>query len=89
MQTPTKEQAEGYDVLIWLDDDGDIMLRAYTEQGEDFLVNYCEDYSRGDLVELSDIHPEEFAVEIPTAVMAGFLNSEDGVIYTLPKPVKH
>jgi hypothetical protein len=37
MRPPSKKEAMGYDIMVWVDRDGDIVSRAYTRSGHDAL----------------------------------------------------
>lgn len=56
---PSKRKARGYDVLVWIDQDGDIVTSAYTLRGEQGLKKMEKTYSLGDIMEIF-IYPDEF-----------------------------
>lgn len=57
---PSKAKARGYDVLVWIDQDGDIVSSAYTRKGVEALRKMVPAYLDGDIMEIL-IHPEEFS----------------------------
>ena len=70
MKLPTKKQAEGYDVLIWIDEDGDVVSRAYTSRGEQLLKTMDQRYVLGDVLEIIT-HPETFKKHVPPTIRVG------------------
>lgn len=70
MKLPTERQAKGYDVLVWIDEEGDVVCRAYTDEGTDFLRGMDNRYVRGDVLEIIS-HPDEFKKHIPPKLKVG------------------
>ena len=62
--------AVGYDVLIWIDEDGDIVCKAYTPEGDQFLLKLWPTYQKGDIMEIVS-SPEEFFAAVPPDLNVG------------------
>lgn len=73
MKLPSKKQAEGYDILIWIDEEGDVVSRAYTDQGTKFLQAMDKRYVQGDILEIIS-HPEEFKKHLPPMLKVGSIS---------------
>ncbi len=70
MKLPTKRQSKGYDCIVWIDEDGDVVCQAYTEKGTKFLQQMDKRYNLGDVLEIIT-HPEEFKKHIPPMLKVG------------------
>lgn len=84
MRPPSKTEAEGYDIVVWVDKDGDIVARAFSKPGHSALRAFVNRYRPGDLVQIY-CSPEEFEDELPQGIRAGALNSATGKIGPLTK----
>lgn len=73
MKLPSKNQAKGYDILIWIDEEGDVVCRSYTENGTKFLQAMDKRYLQGDVLEIIS-HPEEFKKHIPPMLKVGSIS---------------
>lgn len=73
MKLPTKRQSRGYDCLIWIDEDGDVVTCAYTEAGTKFLQQMDKRYRMGDVLEIVS-HPEEFKKHVPPVLRVGSIS---------------
>lgn len=73
MKLPTSKQAKGYDVLIWIDEEGDVVCRSYTEGGTKFLQTMDKRYLQGDVLEIVS-HPEVFKKHIPPMLKVGSIS---------------
>lgn len=70
MKLPSEKQAKGYDILIWIDEEGDVVCQAYTESGTKFLQTMDQRYILGDVLEIVT-HPEVFKKHIPPMLRVG------------------
>jgi hypothetical protein len=70
---PSRSLAKGYDLLIWVDEEGDVVCFAYTKQGQEFLKQAHEDYKKGDVIEIL-AHPSDFRKLLPPGIRVGLLN---------------
>lgn len=77
-----EDLAAGYDALVWIDQDGDVVCCAYTEGGARFLRSVLPGYRRGDIMQILS-HPDEFTAAIPKKIIIGKVNPDDGKVYTL------
>jgi len=74
MRPPSKSEATGYDVIVWVDEDGDIVARGFSRQGHSALRAFVNKYHAGDIVQIY-CTPEAFMDELPTDLAVGVLNS--------------
>jgi ribosomal protein L21E len=65
----------GYDIMVWVDRDGDIVSRAYTRSGHDALRSIVNTYEKGDIVQIH-YSPPEFVADMPKGLVIGLLTSE-------------
>ena len=73
MQAPTKQKAKGYDIVVWIDDDGDIVTKSYTHAGTLTLKAMVPDYEHGYVAQIH-CDPKEFMAEVPHLVTVGMLD---------------
>lgn len=69
-----------YDVIIWIDEDGDIVCRGITRRGEEFLQTLYEPYKMFDILEILS-HPEEFQAMVPSDVRVGTVHPESKKVF--------
>lgn len=74
MLPPSKKEAEGYDVVVWVDNDGDIVARGFTHLGHKQLKGFVNSYHPGDIVQIY-CEPDEFIAEFSPETTVGMLNS--------------
>lgn len=73
MRPPSKKEVQGYDIVVWIDSDGDVVTRAFTPVGHTTLRKFVNQYTPGDIVQIySD--PKEFTSQIPSTVVVGMLS---------------
>lgn len=75
----------GYDVLVWVDDEGDVVCCGYTRKGQNFLRTLNRDYNNGDIMELVG-HPRAFKAQIPNNIQVGLLMRPSGKIKPMDGP---
>ena len=75
MVSKQPEEGEGYDIVVWADEDGDIVCSGYTERGDKALKKLCGEYSSGTVMEIL-IPPTEFFRSMPKKLKLGLLNPE-------------
>lgn len=76
-----------YDVIVWLDSDHDTLCCAFTPDGEGFMSNLFDDYSKGDVC-MVKIPPTDFLLKVPNDVRVGFYNLETGLFFRpTPNPL--
>lgn len=75
MKTPTMKQAKGYDCVVWIDEEGDVVCQAYTPDGTKFLKDIDARYNHGDVLEIV-MHPEEFKQHVPPSLKLGALTGK-------------
>lgn len=73
MKLPTARQSRGYDILVWIDEDEDVVAQAYTEEGATFLKSMDGRYNRGDVLEIIS-HPDEFKRHVPPRLKIGSIS---------------
>lgn len=75
MRPPSKKEASGYDIMVWVDHEGSIVTRAFTKQGHSALRAFVNQYTDGDIVEIY-ISPSDFEAELPPDVSVGMLTGK-------------
>ena len=85
MRPPGKSEAIGYDIVVWVDEDGDIVARGFSPLGHKTLRGFVNKYRPGDIVQIY-CSPEEFEADIPDGVHVGTLNSTTGKIDSMKAP---
>lgn len=73
MKSKRPERMKGYDVLVWIDGDGDVVCSGYTAGGNEFLRTICPQYKTGQVLEIIS-PPEEFRKHIPPKVKVGLVS---------------
>jgi hypothetical protein len=73
VQPPSKAESKGFDIVIWVDNDGDIVCRALTDLGHESIRKLVNDYQRGDIVQIYT-SPEDFQAEMPDNLAIGMLS---------------
>lgn len=73
------------DLLIFIDEDGDVMCRAYTREGEDFLRSLHEGYERPGALEIL-VHPEEFQSHVVPGLRVGIMHPGTKIITLMTPP---
>jgi hypothetical protein len=76
---PSRAQAKGYDLVVWIDDDGDIVTRGFTERGLNFLKTILPQVRFEDIVMIT-AGPDEFAQAVGEYLKVGYKNPESGLI---------
>lgn len=72
MRTPSAREAENYDIVVWVDEEGDIVARGFSDTGHTALRRYVNEYQRGDIVQIY-VPPKEFEADMPTDLTVGLL----------------
>lgn len=85
---PTLEDANGYDLLVWMDEEGNVLTKSYSLMGEVILRSMTEDYSSGDVLEIL-IHPDEFTKDIPPTARVGYVDPRTARIRRMGKKPLH
>lgn len=73
MNLPTTKQSRGYDILVWIDEDGDVVSQSYTESGTVFLKSMDSRYLQGDVLQIIS-HPDEFKTHVPPKLKIGSIS---------------
>lgn len=72
MQPPSKRQAAGFDIVVWVDKEGDVVCRAFTDPGHKAIRQLVDEYHKGDIVQIYN-SPDEFQAEMPDDLAIGML----------------
>jgi hypothetical protein len=88
LDTPTPEQAAGYDVVVWMDDDEIFVIKPYTITGEAFVVHLFGEVAHENGMELT-IEPEDFVERVPKDLKVGFANPLKNLIFPMTRPLLH
>lgn len=88
MRPPSKAEAEGFDIVVWSDKDGDIVCRAFTPAGDRALRAFVNKYHRGDIVQIY-MPPEQFEAELPEGIHVGLLNPRRKKVVAMTKSSLH
>jgi hypothetical protein len=79
MRTPSKRAAKGFDVVVWVDGDGDIVAKGFSDAGHDALRQYVSDYRKGDIVEIY-VDPDQFTKDVGENILVGALDGQGKVV---------
>lgn len=79
---------EGYDILIWIDKDGDVVAAAYSASAHGFFKAMDPGYTYGDIVELV-ASPDDFLKEVPDSLRVGGLHPETNFVSEMKKNSLH
>lgn len=85
---PTLEQANGFDLLIWMGDGGDILTKSYTLMGEAILKGMFDEYTTGDVLEIL-VTPDEFSKEMPPTARVGYVDPRTNKVHKMEKKGLH
>lgn len=77
-----------YDVLVWIDDDGDVVCQSYSPEGRTFLRSMFPGYESHQVLEIL-CTPEEFTKHIPPDVLVGRVMYPTKKIVPLGRPMVH
>lgn len=80
--------AKGYDILVWMDTDGDVVCTSYTKRGNVFLKSIGGKYRAGSIMEIMG-EPKEFQELIPPDVRVGLLSPETNKVARMAKNSLH
>lgn len=82
MGKPTSEQALGYDLVLWVDSDGDVIATPYTDAGQGFLKRIFPEWKpEMSMIILST--PKRFFRVVPKELTIGLMSMhKQGVIST-------
>lgn len=84
VQQPPLELAAGYDILIWVGEEGEILTQAYSLMGDVVLHSMFDDYSSGDTLEIL-VSPEDFSEDIPPTARVGYVDPTTNKVHTMRK----
>lgn len=62
--------ASGYDVVVWKDEDDDVVCCAYTKEGARWLRTMYPKYRKGQILQII-ASPEQFSRRIPHDILVG------------------
>lgn len=88
MRPPSKKEAAGFDIVVWSDDEGDVVARAFTPAGDRALKAFVNKYEKGAIV-IIYCHPEEFQQEIPKGTIVGLLSPRAKKVVPMSKNPLH
>lgn len=77
-----------YDILVWIDDDGDVVCSNLTERGYGFLRTLTTDFEDGQVLQIM-CTPEEFANQVPDNVLVGMRMHPSGKVVPMEHPLLH
>lgn len=82
MAIPTLDQSRGYDIVIWVDDDGRVIAKAFTILGEVSFHGLLPDYQMGQEIMIDSVaQPEEFFGQMPKGIRIGMVNPATGGVW--------
>lgn len=82
MTQPTADQSKGYDIVIWADDEGNIVAKSYTILGEVAFHGLLPDHRMGQLVIMDELtQPDDFFRQMPPGIRIGAMNPITGNIH--------
>lgn len=77
-----------YDVLVWIDEDGDVVCDSRTREGTEFLCTIHPSYEMGQILQIM-CTPEEFANHLPSGILVGLKRHPSGNIVPMAHPLLH
>lgn len=77
-----------YDVLVWIDDDGDVVCNSLSAEGLAFLRSLDPSYEEHQILQIM-CRPDEFANLVPNNVLVGMRRSPSGKIVPMEHPRLH
>lgn len=81
MQAPCPKKVKGYDIVIWLDEDGDAVVTPYTPEGITFIRFLFPMWDTFDRVFIIG-SPENFFRQVPNSLCVGTINPHDPEMIT-------
>ena len=88
MKPPSKDECNGFDLVVWKDDDGEIVCRAFTLTGHKALKQFVNKYRKGDLVVIY-CDPKQFEEELEKDVIVGLLHPKSKKVVPMSKAHLH
>lgn len=88
VQPPTLEDAKGYDLIVWLNEDGEVLTKSYSLMGEVILRGMTPNYEPGDVLEIL-VHPDEFNRDIPPSARVGYVDPHTNRLRRIDKGLFH
>jgi ribosomal protein L21E len=88
MPLPPAELANGYDLLVWMDSDGEVLTRSYTPLGEVVLKAMLKGYKPGDVLEIL-VSPDEFHQDVPPQTRVGYVDPRTNKVYAMKRQHLH
>ncbi len=70
-----ERRAAGYDIVVWIDEDGDAVCGAFTRAGEQWLQTIVGTYRKGDIMIIHS-PPNVFEASIPEHLRVGYENPD-------------
>jgi hypothetical protein len=84
---PNIRKARGYDVVVWVDGDGDIVATSYSVRGVHAMLRIVPSYVQGDIVEIL-MHPDKFT-EIMHDMKVGYMRLDRKIVQMGEKSPLH
>lgn len=81
--------AKGYDVLIWVDDDNDLVCAGFTEHGIQQLREAVGGHYDDESSVVICVHPQEFAAIFDKETKIGIVNHDRSAVTEMSKKALH
>lgn len=88
VQQPAPERVGGYDIVLWIDEDGDTIITPYTEAGRRFIRQLFPTWDPAARTVIIG-RPEVFFNTVPEGLAVGAVNPETEMITTVIKKPLH
>jgi hypothetical protein len=83
MAKPTKKAAKGFDLVLWVDPEGDVIASPYTKSGEEFIKSISPEWKPGvQMVVMST--PKRFFNLVPSHLTVG-MRQPQGIATAITK----
>lgn len=77
--------SKGYDILIWIDDDGDIVCSSFSPKGFEVMKMMTGGFYTEDTTVIICVHPEEFVSMLPDKTRVGIVSRDHSTVTEMSK----
>jgi hypothetical protein len=77
-----------WDIIVWFDEDDDVVCKAYTDMGQDFMRMLFEGIRGDETVEIL-MNPDEFVARVGDTLNVGFKSPQTGIIHPMREKFLH
>lgn len=88
MSIPTPEMTKDYDIVVWIDEDGDVVFAGFTPAAKAFIDAMYPEFTRFDTLVVEGT-PEEFAETICPTLRIGCVQFGTNKVFKLAPGALH